>query len=603
MNSEDPFVAEEEEGVGQVQQAFTYTTLWEDNFDGGQLDEGSWNIASSRLEQACTSKGNVFNGEVQSYRKPKGSSPNSDNDGANVANCSASDHNLCVQNGELSIVVRRQDAEGCSGSQHPYTSGRINTEGKREFHPWMGSAGVRMEARIRMPSFNAGGVQTGAWPAFWALGHDNKQWPFTGVENNDWPGSGEIDIAEAGSGWDGGTKTLATLHWSTLNQVDWEGENDGWQYITYASTPISNNTYHTYAVEWTPSEIRWLKDGVQFTNSNLYSLTGQDFDKPFFLLLNYAMGGAGGGGSRVADSNFPSNGTNYTAQQRMTIDWVRVSALDGVAHAQTAGEYGRPAAVELRPAHSGKCVDLQGGSTATGDGNNIHQWSCVGANWQRWNVTLDVGDWNGKDSRVPYYDFFTPYHEVRSLHSGKCMEQEGVDNGNVRQWTCETQDNTLWKLIDEGAGRLHFENKLGWHDVLDTAGNPGGTGDGANIGAYDWQAVDDQRFSDSVQANTGACTDGRWAIKLYQHCNYTGYVACLPPGRYDMGQIASRGMVNDDLSSFKLASGRTAKLHQHAWFNGFNTTLTGDQSCLVNQSGGRTDGVTWNDDISSLEVW
>jgi hypothetical protein len=46
------------------------------------------------------------------------------------------------------------------------------------------------------------------------------------------------------------------------------------------------------------------------------------------MLLNFAMGGAGGGGTMAADSFFPKNGTNYMWEQVMETDWVRVHALD-----------------------------------------------------------------------------------------------------------------------------------------------------------------------------------------------------------------------------------------------------------------------------------
>src|SRR5687767_15788687 len=46
---------------------------------------------------------------VQTCALPICSSPGTDFDGANVANCGAGDHNICVTNGELNIVVRAQN--------------------------------------------------------------------------------------------------------------------------------------------------------------------------------------------------------------------------------------------------------------------------------------------------------------------------------------------------------------------------------------------------------------------------------------------------------------------------------------------------------------
>ena len=52
--------------------------------------------------------------------------------------------------------------------------------------------------------------------------------------------------------------------------------------------------YHTYAVEWEPTEIRWYFDDVNFFtesywfNSDPYPAP---FNQPFFFLLNIAVGG------------------------------------------------------------------------------------------------------------------------------------------------------------------------------------------------------------------------------------------------------------------------------------------------------------------------
>ncbi|MFD9359789.1 RICIN domain-containing protein, partial [Streptomyces sp. NPDC060031] len=32
----------------------------------------------------------------------------------------------------------------------------------------------------------------------------------------------------------------------------------------------------------------------------------------------------------------------------------------------------------IRAVHSGKCLDVAGGTSATGDGADVHQWTCLG---------------------------------------------------------------------------------------------------------------------------------------------------------------------------------------------------------------------------------
>ncbi|MFI0205053.1 MULTISPECIES: RICIN domain-containing protein [Streptomyces] len=41
--------------------------------------------------------------------------------------------------------------------------------------------------------------------------------------------------------------------------------------------------------------------------------------------------------------------------------------------------------------HSGKCLDVEGGTGATGDGVNVFQWSCLGSGQinQQWAFSVD----------------------------------------------------------------------------------------------------------------------------------------------------------------------------------------------------------------------
>ena len=72
---------------------------------------------------------------------------------------------------------------------------------------------------------------------------------------------------------------------------------------------------HTYALEWSPQILQTFVDNAPlFTYRN--EGTGIDawpYDKPFYLILNVAVGGAWGG--VVDTSAFP---------QTMAIDYVRV---------------------------------------------------------------------------------------------------------------------------------------------------------------------------------------------------------------------------------------------------------------------------------------
>lgn len=76
-------------------------------------------------------------------------------------------------------------------------------------------------------------------------------------------------------------------------------------------------TFHVYAIEWREDKIEGFVDDAKyfsFANENKGWQTWP-FDKPFYLVLNLAIGGDWGGAQGVDDSIFP---------QRLIIDYVRV---------------------------------------------------------------------------------------------------------------------------------------------------------------------------------------------------------------------------------------------------------------------------------------
>jgi hypothetical protein len=81
--------------------------------------------------------------------------------------------------------------------------------------------------------------------------------------------------------------------------------------------------------------------------------------------------------------------------------------------------------------------------------------------------------------------------------------------------------------------------------------------------------------------------------QFYQHCSYGGWTASLPIGNYTKAQMTALGLVDNDLSSFKLPYGLKVTLYKDDNFTGVSSTFTGGQSCL---SGG------FNDTVSSIKV-
>jgi beta-glucanase (GH16 family) len=166
--------------------------------------------------------------------------------------------NASISNGTLKITAKK---ESFSGSQ--YTSARLLT--KNKFTTKYG----KIEARMKLPA----GV--GTWPAFWMLGAN--------IDAVGWPACGEIDIMEH-KGSDE-NRIYGTLHYPGRSG----GNADG------MTTTIQNATtaFHVYTAEWTPTSIKISVDGnVFYTFANNANTA---FNQPFFILLNFAIGGTFGG--------------------------------------------------------------------------------------------------------------------------------------------------------------------------------------------------------------------------------------------------------------------------------------------------------------------
>lgn len=187
--------------------------------------------------------------------------------------------NATVTGGNLVITARKQTVEG-----QPYTSARLNTNGK--FTIQYG----RIEARIRLSSGQ------GLWPAFWMLGANIGQ-PGVG-----WPKCGEIDIMEQVNT---SNTIYGTIHWDSNGYVRYGG-----------TTPTSFTDYHIYAVEWDANSIRWFVDGNNYATANIQNNINstEEFHKPFFIILNLAVGGDFPG-QNVDESKLPAS---------MWVDYVKV---------------------------------------------------------------------------------------------------------------------------------------------------------------------------------------------------------------------------------------------------------------------------------------
>ncbi len=196
--------------------------------------------------------------------------------------------NVRVENGFMLITAREESFEGSS-----YTSARLITKDK--FEQQFG----RFEARIRLP------FGQGIWPAFWMLGAD--------IDENPWPAAGEIDIMEY-RGQDPSI-LIGSVHGPGYN-----GGNAISKEFTLENDRFDTG-FHVFGIEWGPDFVNFYVDDVlynQITREDVNEETNGEgvwvFDKPFFILMNLAVGGTFVG-SPNAETQFP---------QTMVVDYVRV---------------------------------------------------------------------------------------------------------------------------------------------------------------------------------------------------------------------------------------------------------------------------------------
>ncbi len=190
--------------------------------------------------------------------------------------------NVKVQNGVLLITAQREDFEGSA-----YTSARLLTKDK--FEQRYG----RFEARIRLP------YGQGIWPAFWMLGAD--------IDENPWPGAGEIDIME----YRGQDPTVL------IGSVHGPGYNGGNAISKEYTLPNDrfDTGFHVFGIEWGPEYVNYYVDDILYNQITPEDVTGDwVFDKPFYILLNLAVGG-----TFVGDPN-----EETVFPQTMLVDYVRV---------------------------------------------------------------------------------------------------------------------------------------------------------------------------------------------------------------------------------------------------------------------------------------
>ena len=244
-----------------------YTLVFEDHFDGSELDRGCWNV---ELHEP-----GWVNEELQEY-----------------VDCA---ENICLQDSNLLIRAIRT----LRGGEVAYTSGRVSTQCKRDF-----TYGL-FEARLKVPKGR------GFLPAFWLMTTDESTY-------GQWPVCGEIDIMEIQGQLP--QTNYGTIHYGLPHQ-----QNQGT--FTLSDGDFSES-YHTFSLKWEPGILRWYVDGELFHEARQWfsahpSQEAESFPAPFhhdmYIILNLAAGG-----NWVGDPDETTDFENAV----LAVDYVRVYQKD-----------------------------------------------------------------------------------------------------------------------------------------------------------------------------------------------------------------------------------------------------------------------------------
>ena len=249
--------------------AQNWVPVWADEFNGTSLDTTSWtplNIAWP------------FNDERQFY------SPSA----------------ISVSNGRGIITSTNVPQGG-----RLYTSGRMDTNGKREF------LFGRFEMRARLPRTQ------GMWPAFWLLPAAD-QWP------------PEIDIMEM-LGHEP-NRVYGSNHWGNPPVSTYQTS----PFQLPSLNPNFSTTFNTFSADWWPDRVDFYVNGILYATHR--SRIPQE---PMYIIVNTAVGGFWPG--------YPDGTTAFP--QRFEIDWIRVSQVPGPKLMNPGFEWPGPAGSGQRVWH------------------------------------------------------------------------------------------------------------------------------------------------------------------------------------------------------------------------------------------------------------
>ena len=398
--------------------------VWSDEFDGPNIDKNTWTWDAG---------GHGFgNGQLE-YN-------------------TALSQNSYIDGGDLVLKAIRENYMGNS-----FTSARMLTQGRFAF-----KYGT-LEARIKLPN-----VANGLWPAFWLLGNN-----FPGIP---WPECGEIDILESGSadGIANGTQNElinCAIHYSLADttyehQASWDNASN----LIPGLTDLSLD-YHLYKVEWTPTDLTFYLDGVQFGTWDITAPHLAEYHQPAFPIINIAIGGW-----NYVQINDPAGITALPtagSSAELKMDWIRLedNAFTEIylgADTEETGTFG--VFTETTPVDNmlvyGDDTDpgfVYGPEAAVYPWNNmtdaaVHAAASEGS--ECWTFDVGAGAWYGMGVFLPNFRNMKNYSDG-FLH----FDIQSTLTDTMKVGVKSSRGGEFWLPIGDETAEFGFTRDGAWHTI------------------------------------------------------------------------------------------------------------------------------------------
>lgn len=267
--------------------------VWSDEFDGDEVDTSKWNVIDDYgYDQWYWSYGS------EEYYTSE---------------------NVTVEDGLLTLTASYTGTAVKTGDGSAwFASGCVNTK------DIMSITGGRIEIRARCD------VGDKLRPCVWMLpqpeteveaDEDEDEYDYDYEESDDhseWPKGGELDIWESN-----GSLSKAILQQIQFSNLGWDTVSNNFKGEYLEGTMAD---WHTYAVEWTMGGISWYVDGMLTFGANHWvadeGSNPAPFDQPFYLIMNFAVGGDPF--TMQDDAYLPDDSVFYSGDKNFQVDYVRV---------------------------------------------------------------------------------------------------------------------------------------------------------------------------------------------------------------------------------------------------------------------------------------